>query len=96
MSRPSEPVFLERQSYRRRRLGDAAKVLPVIGVALLLLPILWADDATTAGGILFIFSVWAMLIAAAALISRRLSDYDPMSEPTESADANAGRDGSAS
>ena len=38
MGRRPEPVFLERQSYRRRRLGDAAKFLPFVGLVLFLLP----------------------------------------------------------
>lgn len=74
MSRPPEPLFLARQTYRRRRLGDAALFLPAFGVALLLLPILWADDASTRGGIVYIFSVWAILIALVFPISMRLSE----------------------
>lgn len=77
MSRPPEPVFLERQSYRRRRLGDAAKFLPLLGLILLLLPVLWTGSGTTAGGIIYIFSVWAILIVFSGVIARRLSNFDP-------------------
>lgn len=93
MSRPPEPVFLERQSYRRRRLSDAARLMPVVGLVLLILPLLWADRATTSGGILYIFSVWAILIGATRLISRRLSDFDPFGEPRETPDATQSKDG---
>lgn len=65
------PVFLERQSYRRRRLSDAARLLPLLGVALLSVPLLWpaADDAgagiaplPTSVAMSYLFSVWAALI----------------------------------
>ncbi|MGI9394593.1 MAG: hypothetical protein ACR2OY_08095 [Boseongicola sp.] len=84
MSDPHDPIFLERQSYRRRRLGDAAKLLPVVGAILLLMPILWGGSARTSSGLIFIFVVWAVLIAFIAMISRRLVQDIP--EP-ESSDA---------
>ena len=77
MARPSKTIFLERQSYRRRRLADAAKLLPLIGFVLILMPILWADEARTAGGIIYLFSVWAILIAVVGFVSRGLSGTEP-------------------
>ena len=35
MSRPPEPLFVERRTYRRRRMADAAIFLPVVGLILL-------------------------------------------------------------
>jgi len=63
-------VFLERQTYRRRRLMDAARLMPVLGALLFAVPLLWpaADDPggaqpmPTSGAILYIFTVWAALI----------------------------------
>lgn len=70
------PVFLARKGYRARRLTDAARLLPVAGLMLFLLPILWQPAATpegdTASGWIYLFSVWAGLIAVAFLLSRRL------------------------
>ena len=74
MSRPPEPLFLARQSYRRRRFGDAARILPAFGLVLLMLPVLWSSEAGTRGGLIYIFSVWAILIAIVAPISMRLSE----------------------
>ena len=74
MSRQRPPLFLERESYRRRRIMDAARILPVAGFVLFLLPALWrrAGDPDTAGEAIYLFSVWALLILAAALLARPL------------------------
>ncbi|NNE87707.1 MAG: hypothetical protein HKN27_06490 [Silicimonas sp.] len=72
-----QPIFLERESYRRRRLGDAAKLLPVLGVVLFLMPLLWAGRGSTAGGLVFLFIAWAFLIFVMALLSRRLAETEP-------------------
>ena len=82
----SRPVFLARASYRQRRLRDAARVLPVVGAILFLLPILWPmgreGGQTTSAALIYIFVVWAGLIAVAALISR-LMRFDPEGETTD-------------
>lgn len=74
------PVFLNPGHYRRRRLRDAARLLPVGGGFLILLPILWAPGETarndTAPDGIYLFAVWAVLIGLAALLSRRLLDKD--------------------
>ncbi|WP_371685548.1 hypothetical protein [Tropicimonas sp. IMCC6043] len=72
--RTAVPLFLGREIYRRRRIMDAARLLPAFGTALLLLPMLWASDHGTAAGAVYIFSVWLILILAAAVLSRRLSE----------------------
>ena len=74
MATPPDPLFLAKESYRRRRLGDAARLLPLLGLALLLLPALWS---TTAGAMIYIFAVWAVLIVLVALLSRRLLATEP-------------------
>lgn len=69
MRRPRRPLFLARAPYRRRRLRDAARLLPVLGLFLLLLPLLWAPEARTAlraGDVVYFFGVWLVLIALAA------------------------------
>lgn len=75
---PRAPLFLPRPSYRMRRLVDAARLLPVFGGFLLLLPILWgpADTAAhdTASAGIYLFGVWAVLIGLAAWLAPGLAD----------------------
>ena len=73
--RVSPPVFLERQTYRRRRLLDAARLLPFLGAVLFAVPLLWPTSAAkhTASAqpdplpmshaVIYIFLAWAGLIA---------------------------------
>lgn len=67
------PVFLERQSYRRRRVGDAARVIPVIGGVLVMLPLLWPrdgeDTVSTVSAFLYVFGIWALMIGVAAVLA---------------------------
>lgn len=77
MSRKPRPLFLERRSYRRRRVADAARLLPLAGWVLVCVPILWLPERTAApdtvrGGI-YLFGVWAALIGVAFALSRVLS-----------------------
>lgn len=74
MTRPSEPLFLARRTYRRRRIMDAAKILPIMGMFLFFLPLLWGQGSQTARALLYVFSAWAFLIVAAFVIARALRD----------------------
>lgn len=78
MRRPQQPLYLARESYRRRRAMDAVRVLPFLGLFLFMLPLMW-DDTTgpgrsTAFEGLYLYVVWAGLILAAAALVRRLPD----------------------
>ena len=68
MSLPPTTVYLEKRVYRLRRLTDAAQLLPIFGVLLFLVPLLWASAATTRG-VIYIFAIWAALIAVSAVFS---------------------------
>lgn len=78
MSEQHRSVFLERQTYRRRRLMDAAWLLPIVGVLFWTLPLLWGNAAqgetqtTTSGAMLYIFCVWLGLVGLSAWLSLRL------------------------
>ncbi len=79
MPRRGSAQFVERQTYRRRRLRDAARVLPVLGVLLWSVPLLWGIGSTGAvasSALMYLFGVWAMLVLASALITIRLGRDD--------------------
>jgi len=79
MARHRAPLFLKRRSYRLRRLRDAARLLPLLGVFLLLLPILWSRDANAPHGAtdgagaafdgIYLFVVWLGLVGVAAALA---------------------------
>jgi hypothetical protein len=75
MLRPRAPLFLARSVYRRRRLRDAARMLPLLGVFLLLIPLLWGTpDGKGAGAmVVYVFAIWAMLIWLAAYLAPGLA-----------------------
>lgn len=71
------PLFLERDTYRRNRLADAARLLPVLGAILLLLPDVPLADPNIAQGatapwLVYFFSAWLLLIGLAFWLSRKM------------------------
>ncbi|MDJ1007284.1 MAG: hypothetical protein QNJ13_05605 [Paracoccaceae bacterium] len=86
MAREVRPLFLARQSYRRRRLMDIARLMPFLGAFGFLLPVLWAGSARTSSGMIYLFAVWGLLILGLALMAGPISRAE--AEPDES-----GRDG---
>lgn len=77
MKRPRRPLFLARIPYRRRRLRDAARLLPVFGAFLLILPVMWSTAGEglriTSGDVVYFFLIWLLLIAVAAGFAPGLS-----------------------
>lgn len=73
MSRPPRPQFLARDSYRIRRLMDAARFLPVFGFVLILLPLMRhspeSETPPTASEGVYLFLVWIGLVFVAFLMS---------------------------
>lgn len=87
MKPPKPTQFLGRESYRLRRLMDAARLLPVIGFVLLLLPLMRhspeMEAPPTAGESVYLFAVWAVLILLSLLLSIWLRRaLEPHDEPT--------------
>lgn len=81
MTMPTPPKFLARSSYRRRRIIDAARILPVLGLFIFFIPVLWhpADtpEPDTARGGLYLFAGWFGIIVAAFLLARVLMRTEP-------------------
>ena len=64
-----ENLSLERRGYRRRRLRDAVRLLPVLGVFLWMFPLFWpvGDRAAPAvvpmsSAMIYLFTVWLIMI----------------------------------
>ncbi len=83
-------IFLAPRPYRRRRLRDAARLLPVLGVFFFVLPALWSPAGQglrrLSGDVIYFFTVWALLIGIAAIFARGLSARDPGDEGEEGDD----------
>ncbi len=84
------PVFVERKTYRRRRMADAARMLPMLGALLFCLPLLWAidDEPRTALTMFYLFLVWIGLCVVSATISAQLPEEVTNSQAD---DQNEGR-----
>lgn len=93
MKPPRRPLFLDPGRYRRRRLMDAARLLPVVGAFLFLLPILWLPESTghrTATDGIYLFAVWAALIVIACLFAPRLAASGALTDRPAPPDAPSG------
>ena len=93
MKDKSIPLFLERRSYRQRRLMDAARLLPLLGALLWMVPLLWprsqpgqvpdAAEVSTSSAILYMFAVWIFLALAALFLSVMLDTKAEAQDPRD-------------
>ena len=79
MREPLSPQFLDLQSYRRKRLADAAKMIPILGIIVTMFPLPYLFGITHADKnalplALYLFTVWMVLILVAGFLSRKLHD----------------------
>ncbi len=77
MSDRPRHLFVERQTYRRRRLQDAARLLPVLGLVLMMVPLLWTEGPggiAMSAAVIYLFVIWAALVVAAMVLSLYLRD----------------------
>ena len=84
MRGPRAPLFLARAVYRQRRLRDAARLLPLVGFFLLLLPLMWSDTAGAGRTAVYVFGVWALLIGLAAYVAPGLAQPEADTPPEDS------------
>jgi hypothetical protein len=76
---PEARLFLERRSYRRRRVMDAVRMLPfACAVLWLVVPAMWQKGAAAGAqtsmsqALWYIFAIWLLAITAAFALWRRL------------------------
>lgn len=86
MRKPRPPLFLERKSYRQRRVRDGARLMPFLGAVLFGVPVLWADSGAdgvaTSRAMLYVFGVWFVLVLVSLVLTRWL-EADSETEPPE-------------
>ena len=71
-------LFLERRGYRQRRIIDAARILPIVGLLLWLVPLVWpqaqdADAISTSRATLYVFAIWIALIGVGGFLAWRMT-----------------------
>lgn len=85
MQPPRAPVFLARETYRRRRLIDGLRLLPVVGLLMFLSPLVGGAGylrETALSGV-FIFAGWFVLIVATWVLGRLLARAPGAGDPLE-------------
>jgi len=85
MPPPRARVFLARETYRRRRLIDAIRVLPVVGLLLFFAPLVGGTGylRSTATSGVFLFTAWFGLIVAAWGLGRLLARTPGTGDPLD-------------
>ena len=75
-----EPNPPSHASMRQRRVLDAANLLPLLAIVLMLIPILWATGRATSSALVYVFSVWIALICLSGILSRSLARISRIGE----------------
>lgn len=77
---PEQRLFLERRSYRRRRIMDAVRVLPFLCTLLwIAVPAMWpqgSEGVSLSAALWYVFAVWIIAIAASFALWRRTRSGD--------------------
>ena len=79
--------FLEREGYRQRRFRDGARMLPLFAAVLMLLPLMWPrdtpDQSLTSSGMIYMFTLWVVLVVLAFVLSRLLRSTGDEGDPPD-------------
>ena len=74
---PKQQLFLERKGYRMRRLMDAVRLVPILGLGLWMVPLLWSHPDEPGGSVsisaalTYLFAVWILLIGVVIVLWAR-------------------------
>ena len=69
MTPPRQRLFVERPTYRRRRILDAMRAMPVLGLLLWLVPLLWSasgNEVSATSALIYLFGGWIGLVVVSA------------------------------
>ncbi len=79
---PETRLFLERRSYRRRRMMDAVRILPLLCALLwLIVPIMWPNGAQEGNqtdlstALWYLFVTWVLAILATLALWRGVRNH---------------------
>ena len=82
------PVFLERRSYRKRRMMDAVRLLPLLGLALWMVPLMWgvpeaqsADVTRMSSALRYVFGIWVSMVVISWVLWRFTRAPQPDDSP---------------
>lgn len=79
-------LFLGRQAYRRRRMIDATRLLPIAFAIIVVLPPIWLPARFSfATGTLWLACGWMLTIAVTAALHRAIGGSGALSEDDDDA-----------
>jgi len=86
-------LFLERRTYRRNRLQDAARLAPVLAGFLFFGPVFILTSETGVGGgtggwLVYFLLIWAGLVVLSAALSAALGRAFPQDRPPGEAEGD--------
>ena len=73
MNKEDRPVFLESDGYRLRRIVDALRFLPLLGIFFVVVPGIMLSGAvprSLSGVGIYFFAIWIVLILLTAILTR--------------------------
>ena len=68
---------------RQRKLGEAAKLVPILAAVLMLVPVLLVPGSATSSALIYVFTVWGILIVLSVFLSRALTRSLRAGEPKD-------------
>ena len=71
-------LFLERRGYVQKRALDATRLLPIVGLVLLMIPLIWPRTGElsaieTSTSTTYVFAIWLALIVTGAVLAHRFT-----------------------
>ena len=78
-----ETDLLAATTSRQRKLGEAAKLAPILAGVLMLVPVLLVAGSATSSALVYVFTVWAILIVLSVFLSRALTRSLRAGEPKD-------------